>query len=113
MMKHVREIICEHPGYGYRRILPELEERTGQTINTGRLRRLPSEHELALPRQVSKSEPSPVQEILEEASGQLNLVEGQDPGPLEPIFRTPSTGVTEFGELSMVCTQNWTISCIF
>ncbi|MCS3953389.1 hypothetical protein GGP51_003115 [Salinibacter ruber] len=36
-MSHVREIIGEHPQrgsyYGYRRILPELEERTGQTVN--------------------------------------------------------------------------------
>jgi hypothetical protein len=32
-MDHVREIIAEHPGYGYRRILPELEERTSQTVN--------------------------------------------------------------------------------
>ena len=33
LMKCVREIIGEHPGYGYRRILPELEERTGKTVN--------------------------------------------------------------------------------
>ena len=39
-MTCVREIIQEHSSYGYRRILPELEERTGQTVNHKRLRRL-------------------------------------------------------------------------
>lgn len=68
-MNCVREIIDEHPGYGYRRILPELEERTGQAVNHKWLRRLLSEHELALPRQVSKRSPSPVEKILEKASG--------------------------------------------
>jgi transposase InsO family protein len=92
LMEHTREIIDEHPGYGYRRILPELEERTGQTINHKRLRRLLSEHELALPRQMPKRRPSPVKKILEEASGSLNLVEGREPAPLE-AFSTDFTEV--------------------
>ncbi len=36
----LREVIGEHPGYGYRRLNPELEARTGQRINHKRLRRL-------------------------------------------------------------------------
>ena len=92
-----REIIEEHPPrgsyYGYRRVLPELEERTGQTVNHKRLRRLLSEHELGLSRQASKHSPSPVQEILADAAGDLNLVAGQDPGPLEAFS-------TDFTELS-------------
>ena len=80
-MSQVREIIQEHLEYGYRRILPELEERTGRAVNHKRLRRLLSEHELALPRQMTKRSPSPVEKILEEASGNLNLVEGRNPGP--------------------------------
>ena len=91
-MKCVREIIGEHPGYGYRRILPELEERTGQRANHKRLRRLLSEHELGLSRQASKHSPSPVQEILGDAAGQLNLVADLDPGPLE-AFSTDFTEV--------------------
>ena len=94
-MTCVREIIQEHPSrgsyYGYRRILPELEERTGQTVNHKRLRRLLSEHGLGLARQASRHSPSPVQEILGEAAGNLNLVAGQDPGPLEAF----STDFTE------------------
>jgi transposase InsO family protein len=92
LMSCVREIIQEHPEYGYRRILPELEERTGRTVNHKRLRRLLSDHELALPRQMPKRSPSPVEKILEEASGQLNLVEDREPGPLE-AFSTDFTGV--------------------
>ena len=71
-MDHIREIIEEHPPrgsyYGYRRILPELEERTGKAVNHKRLRRLLSEHQLGLSRQASKHSPSPVQEILGEAA---------------------------------------------
>ena len=93
LMDHVREIIQEHPGYGYRRILPELQERTGQTVNHKRLRRLLSEHELGLSRHAATHSPSPVQEILGEAAGQLNLVAGLDPGPLEAFS-------TDFTELS-------------
>ena len=93
LMDHVREIIGEHPGYGYRRILPELEERTGQRVNHKRLRRLLSEHELGLSRHAAKHSPSPVQEILGDAAGDLNLVAGLDPGPLEAFS-------TDFTELS-------------
>jgi transposase InsO family protein len=39
-----------------------------------------------------KRSPSPVDKILEEASGSLNLVEGRDPGPLE-AFSTDFTEV--------------------
>jgi transposase-like protein len=95
LMRHIRAIIREHPDYGYRRILPELRERTGETVNHKRLRRLLSGHELGLPRCLPKAKPSPMQEILEEAAGQLNLVTdylgtGQDPDPLE-VFSTDFT----------------------
>jgi transposase InsO family protein len=90
LMEYVREIIEEHPGYGYRRILPELEERTGQTVNHKRLRRLLNDHELGLSRPVSQYSPSPVQEILGNAAGTLNLVAGLDPDPLE-VFSTDFT----------------------
>ena len=91
LMSHIREIIQEHPSYGYRRILPDLEERADQVVNHKRLRRLLNEHELGLPRQVSKHSPSPVQGILGEAAGQLNLVADLDPKPLEAF----STDFTE------------------
>ena len=71
----------------------ELEERMGQAVNTGRLRRLLSKHELDLPRQVSRRSPSPVEKILEKAAGQLNLVAGRDPSLLE-AFSTDFTEVS-------------------
>ena len=92
LMTHIRSIIREHPGYGYRRILPELRERTGERINHKRLRRLLNEHELGLARCLSKKRPSPVRQILGEATGRLNLVEkyigsGPTPAPLK-VFST-------------------------
>lgn len=95
LMQHIRSIIRDHPDYGYRRILPELRERTGEQINHKRLRRLLSTRELGLPRSLPKASPSPVRKILRQASGQLNLVEeylstGLDPAPLE-IFSTDFT----------------------
>lgn len=95
LMRHIRAIIREHPGYGYRRILPELRERTGERINHKRLRRLLNEHELGLARCLPKKRPSPVRQILREATGRLNLVEkyigsGPTPKPLE-VFSTDFT----------------------
>ena len=89
-MQHVRAIIRDHPDYGYRRILPELRERSGEQVNHKRLRRLLNEHELGLPRCLPKTKSSPVRKILKEATGQLNLVKGylgtgQDPEPLEVL----------------------------
>ncbi len=60
LMSFVWEIIQEHPEDGYRRILPSLEETTGQRIIHKRLRRLLNEHEVALPWQISKRKPSPI-----------------------------------------------------
>jgi hypothetical protein len=48
LMTCIRAIIRDHPDYGYRRILPKLEERAGERVNHKRLRRLLSDHELAL-----------------------------------------------------------------
>lgn len=85
-------IIEDHPAYGRRRIKPELRARTGKVVNHKRLRRLLNEWDLALKREVSRPEPSGVRRVLEEASGQLDLVRGWDPEPLEML-------VTDFTEL--------------
>jgi hypothetical protein len=69
---------------------------TDATERPKRLRRLPSGRELGLPRCLPKATPSPVREILREASGQLNLVEaylGTDREPeLLSVFSTDFTG---------------------
>jgi len=95
LMQHIRAIIRAHPDYGYRRILPELRKRSGETVHHKRLRRLLREHELGLPRCLPKTKPSPVRKILREASGKLNLVEvclgtDREPEPLD-VFSTDFT----------------------
>ena len=55
------------------------------------MRRVLNRWDLALPRQVSKPRPSGVHQILRRGKGQLNLLQGWSPGPLE----APSTDITE------------------
>lgn len=85
------EIIAEHPGYGRRRILPELEQMAEQTINHKRLRRLLDDHELSMKRCLPTYKPSELRGILDEHTGQLDLVKGREFGPLEVL----STDFTE------------------
>jgi transposase InsO family protein len=85
LKEHIVDIIEEHPAYGRRRILPELEERTGQTINHKRLRRLLDETDLAMKRCVPDNEPSELRQIVDARRGDLDLVSGRDFGPLEVL----------------------------
>lgn len=86
------EVIEEYPEYGYRRLLPEVNERMDDRINHKRLRRVLKEHELALRRSVPMHKPSPVRKILKQARGHLDLVNGVEaPEPLEVL----STDFTE------------------
>jgi transposase InsO family protein len=87
----IRDIIEDHPAYGYRRIQPEYEARTGEVINHKALLDRLNDMELALSREVSRSERSGVQTVLDRHKGQLNLVAGWDPGLLECL----STDFTE------------------
>lgn len=91
LKKTVQTIIKEHPGYGYRPMIAELEDTYGLTVNHKRLRRLLNTWEIALERTVSQPPQSAIQEILADGAGQLNLVHGWDPGPLEML----STDFTE------------------
>lgn len=86
------EIIEEYPEYGYRRLLPEVNARMDERVNHKRLRRVLKEHELALMRSVPKHKPSLVRQILKDARGHLDLVNGGErPEPLEVL----STDITE------------------
>jgi len=91
LKEHIVDIIREHPGYGRRRILPELEERTGETINHKRLRRLLDETDLAMKRCIPDNDPSELRQIIDASRGDLDLVSGRDFGPLEAL----STDFTE------------------
>lgn len=72
-------------------MIVELDEEYGITVNHKKLRRLLNTWQIALKRAVSKPSQSVIQEILDEGTGQLNLVKGWDPGPLEML----STDFTE------------------
>lgn len=97
LMTHLRQIIREHPDYGYRRILPELRECTGEQINHKRLKRLLSDYELGLPRCLPKHTPSPVRRHLKRAAGSLNLLQG--------VEADESIGVSPFAVLATDFTE--------
>ncbi len=90
--KHIVDIITEHPGYGWRRIKPELEERVGYTVNHKRLKRLLRQYALGLARCLPRYKRSRVQEILDQHRGSLNLVKGRTFEPLQAF-------TTDFTEL--------------
>ena len=77
--------IREHPEYGWPRLKPEVELRLQEQVNHKRLKDRLNRWDLALLRTVSAPKKSRVQQILDEARGQLNLVKGWDPGPLEML----------------------------
>jgi len=79
----IREVIEEHPEYGYRKLKPDVEEILGEAVNHKRLRRVLKQWGLGLRRLVSNFTPSPIRTLLDEAAGVLNLVKGWDPAPLE------------------------------
>ena len=81
----VLQVVKEHPAYGYRRIKVELAARYGTVVNHKRLRRLLSEWDLALKRQVARPRPSGVRRILKEAKGNLNLIRGWEPRPFQVL----------------------------
>ena len=89
--EEIHAVILERPGYGYRRLKPELEARTGRRINHKRLRRLLREANLGLLRQLPKHRPSGVQRILQDNEGSLDLVKGRTWDVLEVL----STDFTE------------------
>ena len=89
--EEIQAVILEHPGYGYRRLKPELEARTGRRINPKGLRRLLREANLGLLRQLPKHRPSGAQRILQNNEGSLDLVKGRTWDVLEVL----STDFTE------------------
>jgi len=88
----VVDIIQDNPAYGRRRIKCELRARTGKVVNHKRLGRLLREWDLALKREISRTEPSGIRKALAKGGGQLNLLKDRDPAPLEAL-------VTDFTEL--------------
>jgi transposase InsO family protein len=69
------EIIDEHPGYGRDKIKTELEENHGLTVNHKVITKLLRIWDIKLARAARSTEPSLVRQAINEASGDLNLVE--------------------------------------
>jgi len=88
----IMRVVREHSGYGYRRILPDLEQ-NGYRVGEFVLRRSLNRLNLGLLRSVSKPKPSSPRSYLKERSNGLNLVKDiKDPKPFE-VFYTDFTEI--------------------
>ena len=85
------QVIKDHPGYGWRRIKPELEDRLGHVVNHKRLKRLMRDTNLGLARCLPRVRHNGVRRILESKRGKLNLVRNVQLRPLAAV----STDFTE------------------
>lgn len=93
LREELRLAILEHPGYGYRRLKPEIEARTRKVINHKRLRRLLRETNLGFARHLPRHRPNKVQEILKDNPKSVDLVNGRSWDVLEVLS-------TDFTQLS-------------
>ena len=85
------DIIKDHPDYGYRRMMPELRERTGRAVNHKRLRRVLNPYQLGLRRALPKHRKSAVQKVIDRCRGHLDLVNGNDAPALLSALSTDFT----------------------
>lgn len=119
LVSTIRDIVADHPAYGYRRILPELRERAGVKVNHKRLKRLLRQHDLGLQRCLPATQPSAVRRTLSEQAGKLDLVKKRlmgDDRSLEPLeaFSTDFTQLSYRGGtawlMAMVCIESRFVS---
>ena len=92
LRQRLRDIIEDHPGYGYRPILAELNDGSSERVNHKRLRRILNTYELGLPRCLPATRPSPLQRLIRQAGSSVNLVRGRAFDVLEAF-------TTDFTEL--------------
>ncbi len=100
MNSHLREPILQivrmHPAYGYRRILPELQE-NGYQVGEFVVRRLLKRWDLGLLRSLRKPILSPPRKYLQQRSSGWNLVaDMKDPKPFQ-VFYTDFTEIRYAG----------------
>lgn len=90
------EIAQNHPGYGYRRIKPELEESFGHKVNHKVVQKLLRIWELAMVRNTKKPKISGIKRAIQSAGSEINLLrrllEVREPKTLEAL-------VTDFSEI--------------
>ncbi|MDA1190081.1 MAG: integrase core domain-containing protein [Candidatus Poribacteria bacterium] len=77
LRREIARVIEAHPGYGYRRITPEVSERLGEPVNHKRVRRVLSRYEIGLPRCLPAAMPSRVQTLIREVGSDADLVKGK------------------------------------
>ena len=92
MKQRIRAVIEDHPGYGYRPILAELNDGSSERVNHKRLRRVLRTCDLGLPRCLPATRTGSVQRLIRQAGSCVNLVRGRDCGALEAF-------ATDFTEL--------------
>ena len=93
MKDWILSVIGDHPGYGYRRLCPELSERLGAPVNHKRVRRILRCYNLGLPRCLPASTPSRVLRVIAEAGKSADLTKGRSFAPMEAFC-------TDFTELA-------------
>ncbi len=74
LRRPLEAIARDHPGYGYRRTVPELGERLGRVVNHKVVRRLHQCWDLPLRRATRRPKPSGVRRAIEAAGDRVNLV---------------------------------------
>ena len=92
LKERIRAVIEDHPGYGYRPILAELNDGSSERVNPKRLRRVLRTCDLGLPRCLPATRTGSVQRLIRQAGSCVNLVRGRDGGALEAF-------ATDFTEL--------------
>ena len=114
LVSAIRDIIAEHPAYGYRRILPELRARIGLRVNHKRLKRLLNQHDLRLRRCLPAPRPSAARRTLRQHAGKLDLVKKRlASGSSFDVLEAFSTDFTELNcrggkahLMAMVCIES-------
>ena len=93
LRRPLESIARDHPGYGYRRTVPELRERLGRVVNHKVVRRLHQCWDLPLRRSTRRPKPSGVRQAIKVAGDRVNLVAGLEGiGPFDVLY-------TDFTEL--------------
>jgi len=90
----LQTIVERHPGYGYRRLTPELQQQ-GYQVGKEVVRQLTKQWHLALGRPVTTPKPSVARAFLQHRAGTLNLVERLDPDAILPF----AVWYTDFTEI--------------
>ena len=86
-----------HPGYGYRRTVPELAERLGRVVNHKVVRKLHQCWDLPLRRATRRPKPSGVRQAIEAAGDRVNLVARLDDIGLFDVLYTDFTELVYAG----------------